>query len=336
MSVAHPHHKSPRPAAEQAPTRFDVDMPKRAADSTAPGMSSAFFTTHDGSTIPSRDPDARTLPGVESSKSSPSWAPVAMPRRYRAIRQVGRGGMADVYETVDSVLEGRVAFKSLRSSLRRDPYARAYMLREARLLAKLDHPHIVRVHDAGEDARLPFVVQEWVPGMTLDALIAPGCGLPLPTLMQIIKPLCDALDYMHAHHVVHCDVKPDNIMLRQDQVVKLIDFGIALDVRVDAPSSVVAGTPSFMPPEQFVGEGLRPQSDVYGLGVTLFKLLTGELPFKLDTVSYAHFLEAPPSLRAHRPELSEAFEKALHRALSPDPDARFYRCGDFWRALAEA
>ncbi len=206
--------------------------------------------------------------------------------RYAIERMLGRGGMASVYLARDRVLERPVALKVLAAHLAGDEAFRRRFLREARLTARLVHPHIVQVYDVGEDERGPFIVTEHVDGETLAEELVRRRRLPPFEVVEVGLQLCSALEAAHAAGLVHRDVKPQNVLRRPDGRLKLADFGIArsLDASRLTEIGTVLGTAAYVAPEQARGEPVTPAADVYALGVLLFELLTGRTPFTAATL----------------------------------------------------
>jgi serine/threonine-protein kinase PpkA len=197
---------------------------------------------------------------------------------YRIVRLLGRGGMATVYLAVQESLGREVALKLLAPELAEDPIAAERFIREARTAARLEHRHIVGVHDVGKHESQPYLSMEYMPGDS----IAGGAMQPAEAL-QVVREIALALDHAHQKGVVHRDVKPENILRRNDGSCALADFGIARTTEPGKPltqEGMTVGTPHYMSPEQVQGLPLDGRSDLYSLGVVLYQLLTGELPFR--------------------------------------------------------
>ncbi|MFZ5520075.1 MAG: protein kinase domain-containing protein [Pseudomonadota bacterium] len=265
----------------------------------------------------------------------PGDAPPDMPRqigRFVIDRELGRGAMGAVYLAHDPQRAAPVALKTL--ALGREfegpdlAEARARFFREADLAGRLDHPGIVRIFDAGESDGLAYMAMELVHGVDLAAHAVPGKLLPVVAVLQIAAQVAEALAYAHSRGVTHRDIKPANIMVDfNTQVVKLMDFGIArIADAARTRTGMVLGTPSFMSPEQLAGLRVDGRSDLYSLGVTLFQLLTGRLPFMHDSMAAlmrAIANEAAPDVRSLRPELPEALANAVALALEKRPEVRY-------------
>lgn len=242
--------------------------------------------------------------------------------RYRLEQEIGRGGMGIVYRARDLELLRDVALKVVLQAGSED--ARRRLLREARAAASLNHPNIVAVFDVGEELGLPFFVMEFVQGRSLRGDEA----LDLQRLVEIACRICDALEHAHASGVVHRDLKPDNILVTDTGHVKIADLGLALpgpDARISR-SGMVVGTAAYMAPEQALGKAVDGRADLYALGVILYELATGRLPFvgdgPLAVVSqHVHASVVPPSVL--RPDLPRALERVILRLLEKSPGARF-------------
>lgn len=287
--------------------------------------------------------------------------------RYRVLERLGRGGMAEVYRAYQPSLERYVAIKVIYPHLAGDQALLERFGREARAVATLHHPNIVQVHDFDVHDGTAFMAMEFISGPTLKAAIQSlhrrGMLLPLPVVGQIIGQLADALGYAHEQRVVHRDVKPANVMIRRrgpadtplsdaelDQLllslgpagVVLTDFGVARIVK-DSVEHTAAGTilgsPAYMSPEQGRGERVDARSDIYSLGIVLYELLIGQVPFDADTpfaIVIKHSTAPLPPPRGLRPDLPASVEQVLLKALAKDPAARFQDAAAFGAALREA
>jgi formylglycine-generating enzyme required for sulfatase activity len=262
--------------------------------------------------------------------------------RYQIIGEIGRGGMGAVYRGVDPTIGRTVAIKTILfsgfNSQEEAQLLRARLLREAQAAGTLMHPNIVTVFDMGEDGGIAYIVMEFIQGKTLDELIGEG-GRPLPPerALDILASAARALDYAHAHGVIHRDVKPANIMVQDDGAVKLADFGIAkvASANTMTMSNAMVGTPHFLAPEQLRSEPATGRTDQFSLAVVAFYLLTGRKPFHAD--SMAALLTQIVMLEAPRdPGLNEATDWVLRKALSKNPANRFETCTAFIDALQQA
>lgn len=256
---------------------------------------------------------------------------------YRLIRLLGKGGFADVYLGEHIYLQTQAAIKILHTRL--TPENRNDFLSEAKTIARLAHPHIVRVLDFGVDNDTPFLVMEYAPNGTLRQRHPQGTRLSLPTLVFYVKQIASALQYAHEQRLIHRDVKPENMLLGRNYEVLLSDFGIATISQTSrsVPTLDVSGTISYMAPEQIQGKP-RPASDQYSLGIIIYEWLTGACPFKgsFPEIATQHMFATPPSLRVAYPLLSPDVERVVMVALSKNPDERFARIEAFAFALEQA
>ncbi|MBX3091100.1 MAG: Stk1 family PASTA domain-containing Ser/Thr kinase [Cryobacterium sp.] len=271
--------------------------------------------------------------------------------RYQVGALIGRGGMADVHVGVDTRLGRKVAVKLLRPSLANDPKFRLLFREEAQKAARMAHPTIVRVFDAGEETvrdangtetQLPFIVMEFVDGRLLKDIIADG-PIEQSEAARIVGQVLTALEYSHRALLVHRDIKPGNIMITQSGQVKVMDFGIARAVSDNsatvADTSAVLGTAQYFSPEQARGETVDARTDLYSTGVVLFELLTGKPPFHGDrpvAVAYQHISETPARPSALNPRVSPAMDAVVLHALEKDKFARFQSAAEFRSALEAA
>jgi predicted Ser/Thr protein kinase len=249
------------------------------------------------------------------------------PSRYEVERTLGRGGMATVYLARDTVLGRHVALKVLADHLAEDEGFRARFLREARLAARLSHPNVVRVYDAGDDERGLSIVMEYVEGEPLDAELRRRGPLPPDEVVELGVQLCSALEAAHAAGLVHRDVKPQNILRARDGTVKLTDFGIArsLDSTVLTEHGSVLGTAAYLAPEQARGEPVTGAADLYGLGVVLYEALTGRRPHEgasLSELVLRREQEAPRPPSAVAAGVPPELDAPILRSLALRPEDR--------------
>jgi serine/threonine-protein kinase len=249
--------------------------------------------------------------------------------RYELEELVGAGGMSSVYRARDTLLERNVAMKVLHSRYRDDEEYVERFRREARAVAQLSHPHIVTVIDRGDADGQQFIVFEYVDGENLKQLIARIGPLPARRAVEIALEIADGLAFAHEHGLVHRDVKPQNVLLTPEGDAKVTDFGIARSLDMEhgvTQTGTVLGTSNYLSPEQAGGRGVTPATDIYSLGVVLFELLAGEVPFPGDNfvaVAMKHINEPPPELLERRPDLPIRLVAAVDRALEKDPARRF-------------
>jgi serine/threonine protein kinase len=264
--------------------------------------------------------------------------------RYQVGDLIGRGGMADVHVGTDSRLGRRVAIKLLKPELATDPAFRSRFRREAQEAAKMAHPTIVRIFDAGEETivdedgtevQLPFIIMEFVDGRLLKDMIADG-PIEQTEAVRIISQVLTALEYSHRAGVVHRDVKPGNIMVTTAGQVKVMDFGIARAVSDSSASiaetSTIVGTAQYFSPEQARGEAVDARTDLYSTGIVLFEMLTAQAPFTGDNpvaVAYQHVNQQPLPPSALNPRVSPALDAVVLRAMAKDRFDRFQTAGEF-------
>ena len=248
--------------------------------------------------------------------------------RYRLDAQIGAGGMSTVYRAFDANLERRVAIKLLHREMSADSDQLERFRREARAVAQLSHPHIVGVIDAGEDENRPYIVFEYVEGETLKNRIRRLGRLPVDESLAYAIEIARALGCAHAHEIVHRDVKPQNVLLDPEGSAKVTDFGIARSLRDDGLTADgrVLGTTDYVSPEQALGHDVDGQSDIYSLGVVLYEMLTGDVPFHGEnqiSVAMKHVREDLPDIQRVRPEVSATTAAVLDRMTDKDLAHRY-------------
>ena len=247
--------------------------------------------------------------------------------RYRLDAQVGAGGMSTVYRAFDTVLERDVAIKLMHREIASDSDQLERFRRESRAVAQFNHPHVVGVIDAGEDEGTPYIVFEFVEGETLKERIRRQGRLPVPEAVAYAIEIARALQVAHERQIVHRDVKPQNVLIDVEGSAKVTDFGIARSLDQDGLTADgrVLGTTDYVSPEQALGHRVGPQSDLYSLGVVLFEMLTGDVPFKGENqvaVAMKHVREELPDLQLRRPEVSAELAAVLDRATAKDLSLR--------------
>ncbi|MDH3286036.1 MAG: serine/threonine protein kinase, partial [Acidobacteriota bacterium] len=247
--------------------------------------------------------------------------------RYRLIGLLGRGGMADVYRAEDTRLDRIVAVKVIQSSYANDPAFLERFLREARIVAALDHPGILKIFDYGDDEGRPFLVMPHVTGGTLDSLRGPD-ALPADQVSRWIGQVADALDCAHARGVLHRDVKPGNVLIGSDGQAVLADFGIAKSAGASVSlteTGMVMGTPAYMAPELARGQPASRSTDLYALAAMTYELLTGRQPFIGEnplSVLHQHVTRPVPSVATTAPCLPRTLDRFFERAMAKDPALR--------------
>jgi serine/threonine-protein kinase len=260
--------------------------------------------------------------------------------RYEIERELGEGGMATVYLAHDPMMGRQVVIKVILREFTRDPQFRARFLREAKVIAGLEHDSIVPVHDFGEHEGQPYIVMRHMPGGSLQDR-APYTQLTLPEVARLIERIADALDYVHSKGVVHRDLKPANILFDERGKAYLSDFGIAKlsEASTNLTGTGIIGTPAYMSPEQArATQDLDRRSDVYSLGVIIFQLLTGEMPFTArDAIGLllAHVNEPIPDIRKVRADLPNESSALIKRALAKKPDDRYQTTGELAQELSK-
>lgn len=262
--------------------------------------------------------------------------------RYEIQEELGRGGMATVFKAYDPHFERTVAVKVLPREFLHESEFRARFVREAKTIAALEHPAIVPVYDYGEDNGQPFLVMRHMPGGSLTERMTQG---PMPTeeVARILRRIGSALDQAHARGIVHRDLKPSNILFDQFGEAYLADFGI---VRISSSSAALTasgslvGTPAYMSPEQVYGDKeLDGRSDIYALGVILFQMLTGGVPFSADTparMMMKHVMDPVPLIREKRPDLPPDYDEVITKAMAKDREDRFPKASELSQAVSEA
>ncbi len=262
--------------------------------------------------------------------------------KYEIIGEIGRGGFAAVYEAVDTTLDRTVALKALAPHLLWDPSFLERFQQEAKLAANLKHPNIVVIYEFGQLEGVAYIAMEYLGGQNLAGLVREEGALAPSRILKITSQVASALDYAHSQRLVHRDVKPSNIMVGADDHVTVTDFGIAKAAAATALTTTgrIFGTPEYMSPEQAMGtRELDARSDNYSLGVVVYQMFTGQVPFSGETplgVMRCHADEPPPPPSQINPATPRAVETVLLKALAKDRDERYQRAGEMVLALEEA
>ncbi|HEY3188484.1 MAG TPA: protein kinase [Solirubrobacteraceae bacterium] len=249
-------------------------------------------------------------------------------QRYRLDAEVGHGGMSTVYRAFDTVLERQVAIKLMHREIASDSHQIERFRREARAVAQINHPHVVGVIDAGEDEGAPYIVFEYVEGETLKDRIRRSGRLAVPEAVAYAIEVARGLSAAHARHIVHRDVKPQNVLIDEEGTARVTDFGIARSLTEEGLTAEgrVLGTTDYVSPEQALGHAVTGQSDLYSLGIVLFEMLTGDVPFHGENqvaVAMKHVREELPDVQARRPEVSSALASVVDRATEKDLGRRY-------------
>ena len=248
--------------------------------------------------------------------------------RYEIIQTIGEGGMANVYLARDVILDRYVAIKILRGDLAGDEKFVRRFQREALAASSLSHPNIVEMYDVGEDNGMYYIVMEYIQGKTLKQLIKKRGALTLSECMDIMLQLTDGVDHAHASYIIHRDLKPQNIMIQDNGEIKITDFGIAMalnNTQLTQTNSVM-GSVHYLPPEQASGKGATVKSDIYSMGIMLFELLTGNLPFKGDNaveIAFKQIKDDIPSVREINNSIPQSVENIILKATAKNPKNRY-------------
>jgi eukaryotic-like serine/threonine-protein kinase len=265
--------------------------------------------------------------------------PALLNNRYQLLEPLGTGGMAQVYRARDLMLERFVAIKMLRADYSADPNVQVRFRQEAKAAANLSHPNIVTVHDFGFDQGKLFIVMEHVPGTNLKTMIDNLGKFSPDDALPIVIQACAGLGYAHRAGLIHCDVKPHNILITPDHRVKVTDFGIARaisGIHPDEQSQVVWGSPLYFSPEQAAGQAPSPASDVYSLGIVMFEMLTGRPPFVArtsETLARLHREVAPQAPSTLNPKVTPELDQIILKILSKEPAARYRTADQLGRVL---
>jgi len=264
--------------------------------------------------------------------------------QYEISSFIGKGGMGEVYKARDTALNRDVAIKVITSKLACEAALIKRFKREAHMAASLEHSNIIPIYTIGMQDTMHYIVMRYVNGETLRNLINCTGHLPLKRIVEILRQLAEALSYAHSKNIIHRDIKPSNIMIGHNDFVTLMDFGISkpsqcnsFDGSMDATcADILVGTFEYMAPEQFTGGPATSSSDIYALGVVVYEMLAGRVPFPGLTpvaVSHGHVYEQPPSLLNLNPQLSAETEQIVLQCLNKHPDQRYQNASEFYSAL---
>src|SRR5512136_902 len=260
--------------------------------------------------------------------------------RYQLLAKIGQGGLAEVYRAQDVALGRLVAVKALRCEYVVDPTFLVRFHREAQSAAGLTHPNIVAVHDFGHDQGRPYIVMEYVPGRDLGTILQEGGPLSVDQAVDICLQICAAVGYAHRAGLVHGDMKPGNVLIAPDGRAKVVDFGLARalgESAMDEEGELVWGTPAYFAPEQAAGDHVVPATDVYAIGVILYEMLTGRLPFSGtdNEVARKHLYETPVPVDRINSRLPARLARIIDMAMSKQPGERFRTADHMRQALAD-
>lgn len=248
--------------------------------------------------------------------------------RYSIIRTIGEGGMANVYLAYDTILDRNVAVKVLRGDLRNDEKFVRRFQREALSASSLNHPNIVEMYDVGEDDGEYYIVMEYVEGKTLKQLLKKRGSLTITEVIDIMSQLTDGMAHAHDAYIIHRDIKPQNIMILENGLIKITDFGIAMALNSTqlTQTNSVMGSVHYLPPEQAQGKGSTIKSDIYSMGILMYELLTGSVPFKGDNaveIALKQLKEPIPSIRKVLPEIPQSVENIIIKSTAKNPQNRY-------------
>ena len=248
--------------------------------------------------------------------------------RYQIIKSIGEGGMANVYLAYDTILDRNVAVKVLRGDLASDEKFVRRFQREALSASSLAHPNIVEVYDVGEDNGSYYIVMEYIEGKHLKELIKKRGKLTLSEVIDIMSQICDGLAVAHDSYIIHRDIKPQNIMILDSGLVKITDFGIAMALNSTqlTQTNSVMGSVHYLPPEQASGKGSTMQSDIYSMGILMYELLTGSLPFRGENaveIALKQLKEPIPNIKEKLPDIPNSIVNVIRRSTAKNPKNRY-------------
>ena len=264
---------------------------------------------------------------------------VLLNNRYVLEKPIGKGGMATVYRALDQMLERTIAIKLLREDYSSDLGFRSRFHQEAKAAANLVHPNIVTVHDFGMDSNRLYIVMEYVPGSDLNTLLQKRGRFTVDETLPLIRQACAGVGYAHRAGLIHCDIKPHNFLITPDNRLKVTDFGIARALETvlgNQKEVIVWGSPQYFSPEQAAGKPPSPASDVYSLGVVMYFMLTGRLPFtagSAEEIAQLHRRASPPKLTLFNPSIPQELEEIILKILSKEPSQRYRTADQLGRVL---
>jgi len=260
--------------------------------------------------------------------------------RYEIIRVIGEGGMANVYLATDTILDRKVAVKVLRGDLATDEKFVRRFQREALSASSLNHPNIVEMYDVGEDDGNFYIVMEYVEGKNLKQLVKRRTKLSIPEVVDIMKQLTDGIAHAHDSFIIHRDIKPQNMLILDNGLVKITDFGIAVALNSTqlTQTNSVMGSVHYLPPEQAAGKGATFKSDIYALGIMMYELVTGRLPFKGENaveIALKQLKEPIPSVREEDKTIPQSVENIILKACAKNPKNRYENVREMYNDLCK-
>jgi tetratricopeptide (TPR) repeat protein len=284
---------------------------------------------------PSPGDTSDAIAGIRLERVERAPDPPPAESRYELLNEIGRGGMGVVYQARDRRLGRTIALKRLPEELSNNPTAVKLFLREARAAAALNHPNIVTLFDADQEAGGYYITMEFLDGLPLDQILQKRGRVSPGDAIRLGSQIAVGLQYAHEQGVIHRDVKTSNLFFTRDRLVKIMDFGLAKMAQEVRRSAVIGGTPYYMAPEQATGDDADHRADLYAFGVTLFELLTGTLPFKDGDITWHHQNTQPPDPRTIAPDLPDTFAELVLQLLEKDPAARPASAAEVGERLAE-
>lgn len=258
-------------------------------------------------------------------------------RRYTMIKEIGRGGMGVVYLAKDGILDREVALKVLPTSIKSNERVIQTFLREAKSAAALNHPNIITVFDTGMQDGDYYIAMEFIDGKTIKRILKKKGKFSYPVVLELLKQLLSALEYAHSKKVIHRDLTTSNIMWTKQKLIKIMDFGLAKVIHnLQSEQSIIGGTPSFMSPEQTLGHPADHRTDIYSLGICIFEMCLGTLPFSKGDLGYHHLHTAPPIPKEIDPAMPQIFNDVILRCMQKKPEERFQSVQEIVQAFSLA
>ena len=280
-------------------------------------------------------------PGVSLMPTTFMNVTTALEGRYQVLKELGRGGMGIVFQAYDKELKEQVAIKVLSPLLSSDPDALERLKREVSSARRVTHPNVIRIHDISEFNGLHFISMEFFEGISLKDYIKKTGVLSLMQALNIALQICDGLEAAHRQGIIHRDLKSQNVIIGPTNQIKIIDFGLARAGNLEGltATGLIMGTPEYMAPEQVAGKSVDERADIYSLGIILYEMFTGRVPFKGDSaiaVGFQQLKEDPPKPRDINPQLPPEIESVILQALQKNPLSRFLSVGELKSNLEKA